>query len=293
MRMQPRLLLLLLTSLSFLGLASSRARAAEPFTFPDMVELLQQKLPTPRILDLLSTKCLTFLVDSAAVKDLRLAGADDTLILGLRTVCNPRQELVDTYAELRRLKAEVDSMRFELQFLADSAVARRRKIEQDSTDAQAVRTRQADEIAADLAARAALEQKEGSRDAARMYADRAAKYSAAGNFELAEREYRAAVRATSPENPAGGSEKEFKTYAIALGTLLFEQGKFNPTIEVFAKSLTVGDSWEAYYYIGCSWMELNSPERAIRALQKAKELTSSDVVRKAAAAKLEILNGKR
>ncbi len=293
MRTQPRLLLLLVTCLGLALLPGRPARAAEPFTFPDIVELLQQKVPTPRILDILSTKCLTFLVDSAAVKDLRMAGADDTLVLGLRAVCNPKQELVDAYAELRRLKSEVDSMRFELQFLADSAVVRRRKIEQDSLDIQAARARVAAELAADSASRAALEQKEGPRDAARMYAEHAAKYSAAGNFELAEREYRAAVRATSPENPAGGSEKEFKLYVIALGTLLFEQGKFEAAIEALDRSLTVGDSWEAYYYIGCSWMELNSRERAVRALQKALELASSDIVRKAASAKLEILNGKR
>lgn len=281
-----------LVLLCAVGPVFERAAAAEPFTFPDLLELLQQKLPTPRILDILATKCLTFLVDSAAVHDLRVAGADDSLLAGLHSVCNPKQELMDTMAELHRTQHTIDSLDYEIRLLSDSLIARRQKVLDDSLRAGAVRAKQREEAEADSAMRTELEQKEGARGAAKIYAARGDKYAAAGNFELAEREYRSAIRVTRPDPKGGGSEKDFKVYELQLGKLLFDQSKWDLAIEEFNQSITVSDSWDAYYYIGSCWMQQGSKDRAGRAAQRSLELAGDSGQRQKTNDLLQQIGGK-
>lgn len=68
--------------------AQAQAQSANPYTLQQVVTLLEGGWSSADILPMVRSDCISFRVTSQAEATLRRAGADDSLLTGLRSVCN-------------------------------------------------------------------------------------------------------------------------------------------------------------------------------------------------------------
>lgn len=69
--------------------SSPSAPGATALTLAEVVQLRRSGVPTPQILQSAREYCVAFVVADSAERELRAAGADSTLLAGLRTACRP------------------------------------------------------------------------------------------------------------------------------------------------------------------------------------------------------------
>lgn len=69
--------------------SSSGAPGSAALTLAEVVQLRRSGVPTPQILQSAREYCVAFVVADSAERELRAAGADSTLLTGLRSACRP------------------------------------------------------------------------------------------------------------------------------------------------------------------------------------------------------------
>jgi len=69
--------------------STSSAPAPAALTLAEVVQLRRSGVPTPQILQSAREYCVAFVVADSAERELRAAGADSTLLMGLRSACRP------------------------------------------------------------------------------------------------------------------------------------------------------------------------------------------------------------
>ena len=96
MRMMRRIAgsIALIALASAAGAQGAATPTPEALTLAEIIQLKKSRVSTSRILESAREYCIAFVVDDAAERELRAAGADDQLLDGLRQSCGPRPLVV-------------------------------------------------------------------------------------------------------------------------------------------------------------------------------------------------------